>query len=100
LQHLTSISRDGIYRVKLPVRRVQKPDGQPLIGHRLLGNTLLCVGDVADGLADLDHAIALYDPVAHRSLATRLGKMSVWQYRLGGQSHCGSWVPLRLPWRR
>lgn len=74
MQHLTSISRDGIYRVKLPVRRVQKPDGQPLIGHRLLGNTLLCVGDVADGLADLDHAIALYDPVAHRSLATRFGQ--------------------------
>ena len=45
-----------------------------MIGHRLLGNTLLCIGDVADGLAHLDRAIAFYDPAAHRPLATRFGQ--------------------------
>jgi hypothetical protein len=45
-----------------------------MIGHRLLGNSLLCVGDFAGGLAHLDRALALYDPAAHRPLATRFGQ--------------------------
>jgi predicted ATPase len=45
-----------------------------MIGHRLLGNSLLCVGDFAEGLAHLDRALALYDPAAHRPLATRFGQ--------------------------
>jgi class 3 adenylate cyclase/predicted ATPase len=45
-----------------------------MIGHRLLGTSLLFVGDVAEGRANLDRAIALYDPHAHRSLATRFGQ--------------------------
>jgi predicted ATPase len=44
-----------------------------MIGHRLLGNTLLIMGDVAAALPHLDRAWALYDPVAHRPLATRFG---------------------------
>jgi predicted ATPase len=45
-----------------------------MIGHRLLGNSLFCVGDFADGLAHLDRALTLYDPTAHRPLATRFGQ--------------------------
>ncbi len=45
-----------------------------MIGHRLLGNSLLVVGDFAEGLAHLDRALALYDPAAHRPLATRFGQ--------------------------
>ncbi len=45
-----------------------------MIGHRLLANSLLCMGDVAEGLAHLDSAFALYDPAAHRPLATRFGQ--------------------------
>jgi class 3 adenylate cyclase/predicted ATPase len=45
-----------------------------MIGHRLLGNSLLCVGDIAEGLAHLDSALALYDPAAHRPLAIRFGQ--------------------------
>ena len=37
-----------------------------MIGHRLLGNSLLCVGDFAAGLTHLERALALYDPTAHR----------------------------------
>ena len=44
-----------------------------MIGHRLLANTLLCMGDAAGGLSHLDRALALYDPAVHRPLATRFG---------------------------
>jgi hypothetical protein len=45
-----------------------------MIGHGLLGTALLIVGDLAEGLAQLDRAMALYDPAAHRPLATRFGQ--------------------------
>jgi len=45
-----------------------------MIGHRLMGSTLLQTGDIADALVHLDRAIALYDPAAHRPLATRFGQ--------------------------
>jgi tetratricopeptide (TPR) repeat protein len=45
-----------------------------MIGHRLLGSALVFTGDIAEGRAHLDRAIALYDPAAHRSLATRFGQ--------------------------
>ena len=51
----------------------QKATAPIMIGHRLLGNTLLCMGDFAEGLSHLDRAWALYDPAAHRPLATRFG---------------------------
>jgi predicted ATPase len=41
-----------------------------MIGHRLMGTSLLITGYLAEGRAHLDRAIALYDPVAHRPLAT------------------------------
>jgi hypothetical protein len=33
-----------------------------MIGHRLIGTSLLFTGDIAEGRAHLDRAIALYDP--------------------------------------
>ena len=45
-----------------------------MIGHRLMGSTLLQTGDIADALVHLDRAIALHDPAAHRPLATRFGQ--------------------------
>ncbi len=44
-----------------------------LFGHDLLGASLLYAGDIARGRVHLDQAIALYDPVKHRPLATRFG---------------------------
>jgi predicted ATPase len=44
-----------------------------VIGHRLNGVSLLFTGDIAEGRAHFDRAIALYDPAAHRPLATRFG---------------------------
>ena len=44
-----------------------------MVGHRLMGISLLCTGDIAEGRAHFDRAIALYDPAKHRPLATRFG---------------------------
>ncbi|MBV8921456.1 adenylate/guanylate cyclase domain-containing protein [Bradyrhizobium sp.] len=45
-----------------------------MIGHRLMGQSLLFTGEVALGRAQYDQAIALYDPAEHRPLATRFGQ--------------------------
>ena len=45
-----------------------------MIGHRLLANSLLCMGDIAEALVHLDRAFALYDRAVHRPLATRFGQ--------------------------
>ena len=45
-----------------------------MMGHRLMGASLLLTGDIAEGRAHYNQAIALYDPVEHRPLATRFGQ--------------------------
>jgi class 3 adenylate cyclase/predicted ATPase len=55
-----------------------------MIGHRLMGMSSLHTGDIAGGRAHLDRALALYDPVEHRALATRFGqdvRMAVLSFR-------------------
>jgi predicted ATPase len=42
-----------------------------MIGHRMMGMCLLFTGDFAEGRAHFDRAIALYNPLEHRPLATR-----------------------------
>ena len=57
----------------LALAEQQKATAPIMIGHRLLGMTLLCMGDVAEALSHFDRASALYDPAVHRPLATRFG---------------------------
>ena len=45
-----------------------------MIGHRLMGSSLTLTGDIAEGRAHYDQAVALYDPAEHRSLETRFGQ--------------------------
>ena len=55
-----------------------------MVGHRLMGTSLLFTGDIAQGRTHLDRAIALYDPAEHRPLATRFGheiRVSILSYR-------------------
>jgi predicted ATPase len=47
-----------------------------MVGHRIIGGSMLFAGDIAEGRGHLDEAIALYDPVEHRPLATRFGSDS------------------------
>jgi predicted ATPase len=44
-----------------------------MIGHRIMGSALVYTGDIMQGRAHQDLAIALYDPLEHRALATRFG---------------------------
>ncbi len=45
-----------------------------MVGHRLMGVSLASTGNILQGRAHLDSALVLYDPAAHRSLATRFGQ--------------------------
>ena len=42
-----------------------------MVGHRLVGTSLMTTGDILGGLPHYNRAIALYDPTEHRSLAAR-----------------------------
>ena len=45
-----------------------------MIGHRLMGASLVHTGEIAQGQAHYDQALALFDPAEHRLLATRFGQ--------------------------
>jgi class 3 adenylate cyclase/predicted ATPase len=45
-----------------------------MIGHRLMGTSLMCTGDIAKSRAHYDQAMALYVSAEHRPLATRFGQ--------------------------
>ena len=58
-----------------------------MIGHRLMGSSLLMTGDVPEGRAHLDQAVALYDSLpSNRPLATRFG-LDAGVVTLGYRSH-------------
>ena len=55
-----------------------------MIGHRLMGNSLMLTGDILKGREHYNQAFALYDPAKHRPLATRFGQdvgVSIFVYR-------------------
>jgi predicted ATPase len=45
-----------------------------MIGHRLMGMSLLHIGDIAQGREHYDRGVALYRETEHRPLATRFGQ--------------------------
>ena len=45
-----------------------------VIGHRLMGTSLAYTGDLTEGRAHYDKAVALYNPATHRPLAIRFGQ--------------------------
>jgi class 3 adenylate cyclase len=55
-----------------------------MIGHRLMGMSLLHTGDIAQGRAHYDRGVALYSQAEHRPLATRFGqdiRVAILSYR-------------------
>ena len=55
-----------------------------MVGHRIMGASLLFTGDTAESRAHYDQALALYDPAEHRPLATRFGqdaRVAILSYR-------------------
>jgi predicted ATPase len=65
------VSRDFAAQF-LALAEKQKASSQLVIGHSFLGVASFLVGDIAEGRAHLDRAIALYEPTGH--LATRFGE--------------------------
>jgi class 3 adenylate cyclase/predicted ATPase len=53
----------------LALAKKQAATGPLITGHRLMGFSLLHMGEFVEGRAHLDRAIALYDPAEHRHLA-------------------------------
>ena len=45
-----------------------------LLGHRIMGYSLMMLGEFVEARKHLDDAIARYDPAQHRPLATRFGQ--------------------------
>ena len=58
----------------LAIAKKQSATGPLMIGHRLMGSSLMLTGDIAEGRAHYDQAIVPYDPVEHRPLTTRFGQ--------------------------
>jgi predicted ATPase len=55
-----------------------------MIGHRLVGASLVFSGQIAEGQSHLDRAITLHRPAEHRPLATRFGldiRVAILNYR-------------------
>jgi class 3 adenylate cyclase/predicted ATPase len=44
-----------------------------MIGHRIMGFSLMHTGEIVEGRAHLDRTMMLYDPADHRHLAARFG---------------------------
>lgn len=45
-----------------------------VVGHRIMGTSLLYLGDIAESRTHFDQAMALHDPPEHHLLATRFGQ--------------------------
>ena len=58
----------------LALAEKQKAIVQLMVGHRLMGTSLLLTGDIAQGRTHLDQALALYEPAEHRPLAMHFGQ--------------------------
>jgi class 3 adenylate cyclase/predicted ATPase len=58
----------------LALANKQEATGPRIMGHRLMGLSLLHTGEAEKARAHLEDAIALYDPGQHRPLATRFGQ--------------------------
>jgi class 3 adenylate cyclase/predicted ATPase len=72
----TAFNGDAVRELALEFLALAEKQGATaplLIAHRVMGPTLLCLGDVAKARAQYDQAIALYDPAEHRALPTRFG---------------------------
>jgi predicted ATPase len=76
----------------LELAEKQKATVPLMIAHRVMGVTLVHTGEIAQGRAHLDRALALYNPAAHRPLAMRFGqdiKVAILTYRSWAQWFLG-----------
>src|SRR5262249_26534354 len=75
--NIVAFNGDVVRRIAtqfLALAKKQRTTAPLLIAHRIMGPSLLCTGDIREGRAHLDQAIALYDPAEHRPLAMQFGE--------------------------
>ena len=58
----------------LDLARKQEASFPLVLGHNLVGTTLLLMGDMAEARRHLDQGLALYDPTKDSPLASRIGQ--------------------------
>jgi len=73
------VAFDGKVMIELATRFLALAEKQGttaalLMANRVMGISLLCTGQFAQSRTHFDRAIALYDPIEHRPLATRFGQ--------------------------
>jgi hypothetical protein len=64
----------GLATQFLKLAEEQRATTAIMVGHRLVGVSLISIGELAEGCAHFDRAIASYDPAEHRQLAERFGQ--------------------------
>ena len=75
--HRVTFNGDAMRNVSLQflaLAEKQRATVPLMVAHRLMGVALLCTGDIAESQTHFDEALALYDPIEHRPLATRFGQ--------------------------
>ena len=68
----------------LKLAEEQRTSGPLIVGHRVMGISLLATGDIAASRIQFTRALELYDPKEHRSLAVRFSqdnRVAVLAYR-------------------
>jgi predicted ATPase len=68
----------------LKLAKNEETTGPLIVGHRVMGISLLATGDIAASQTQFTRAIELYDPKEHRSLAVRFSqdnRVAVLSYR-------------------
>ena len=60
----------------LSLAEKEETTGPLMLGHQMIGISLQTKGDITEGRTHYDRAIALYDTLVHRQLATRFGQDS------------------------
>jgi predicted ATPase len=76
LTNLLAFNGDALRELSerfLGLAETQRATGLVMIGHRLMGTSLLLIGEITAARTHFDQALALYNPAEHRTLTTRFG---------------------------
>ena len=77
LANFVAFNGDGVRELAgqfITLAEKQRTTVPLMIGHRLMGTSLLCTGGILKARAHYNKAIALYNPAEHRPQAARLGQ--------------------------
>jgi tetratricopeptide (TPR) repeat protein len=75
IAHFAGFQADVVHEIAVQFLKLAEKQGATvpiMIGHRLVGASLLYTGDISQGRVHLGRSVALYDP-QHRSLTSRFG---------------------------